>query len=64
MQLKIQLLLAFQCSSGKLFSKYVKKKKKQLQCAYLICTNNTSPNHTDAVAIVWSAPRKRSMYAT
>ena len=25
LQLKIQLLFAFQCSSGKLFSKYVKK---------------------------------------
>ena len=46
LQLQIQRSFAFQCSSGNLFSKYVKT-----IAMYLISTNNHCSNHTDAVAI-------------
>ena len=59
LQLQIQLSFTFQCSSGNLFSKYVKT-----IAMYLIYTNNHGPNHTDAVAIVSAAARELFMYAT
>ena len=56
LQLQIQLSFAFQCSSGNLFSKYVKT-----IAMHLTYTNNHRPI---GVAIVSAAARECSMYAT